>query len=101
MEKDTSEGPGRLGSISDDGGLPVYTGIVFFENKHGIRKEFSDKTFGVLGFAPENKKLVGEKRKYYTYHPVYRIGKNFVPAKLCRKQPEQEHAKEERHPSPE
>lgn len=30
-------------SVSDDGELPIYTGIVFFENKHGIRKEFSDK----------------------------------------------------------
>ncbi len=28
-------------SVSDDGELPIYTGIVFFENKHGIRKEFS------------------------------------------------------------
>ena len=30
-------------SVSDDGELPIYTGIVFFVNKHGIRKEFSDK----------------------------------------------------------
>lgn len=30
-------------SVSDDGELPIYTGIVFFENKHGIRKEFSDR----------------------------------------------------------
>ena len=30
-------------SVSDDGELPIYTGIVFFENKHGIRKEFSAK----------------------------------------------------------
>ena len=30
-------------SVSDDGELPIYTGIVFYENKHGVRKEFSDK----------------------------------------------------------
>ncbi len=27
--------------VSDDGELPIYTGIVFFINRHGIRKEFS------------------------------------------------------------
>ena len=26
-------------SVSDDGELPIYTGIVFYENKHGVRKE--------------------------------------------------------------
>lgn len=30
-------------SVADDGELPIYTGIVFFENEFGIREEFSDK----------------------------------------------------------
>lgn len=30
-------------SVADDGELPIYTGIVFFENNHGIRKEFSNQ----------------------------------------------------------
>ncbi len=33
--------------VGDDGELPIYSGTVFFENKHGERKEFSD-TEGVI-----------------------------------------------------
>lgn len=29
--------------VGDDGELPIYTGTVFFENKHGERKEFSEE----------------------------------------------------------
>ena len=30
-------------SVSDDGELPIYIGTVFYENKNGVRKEYSDK----------------------------------------------------------
>lgn len=35
--------------VGDDGEVPIYTGTVFFENKHGERKEFSEEQCVVDG----------------------------------------------------